>query len=304
MTGLSDSVPSTSPPKPCISCGAPATDESALCTACQPALKGFIGPAVDVADEPFVIQDRLCRTCGYNLSGVRSDRECPECGTPALRSLQGNLLRFSSLEYVKQLHLGTLIALIAAVSFTVIMLLILGLEIFADALGMGANAVDFVTQGLSLASSITSIVGWWMLSTPDPALVSEDHTVNLRRLLRTSLIIDVVFSTAHFALLFILPAHIGVGSTASGFLYLVSVPTWLLRFFSSLSYLRTVAFRLPDAELSKHASRFMWLGPVVTVFTCGLGFIFAYISYIILLNRARTGLRNTIAAIQAAPRPF
>src|SRR5947209_5364931 len=53
-----------------------------------------------------VAQDMPCRKCGYNLRGLSTDGQCPECSTPVRLSVSGDLLRYSEPQYVEGLAQG------------------------------------------------------------------------------------------------------------------------------------------------------------------------------------------------------
>ena len=306
-----DSLPAP-PSGTCISCGKPSPDQLSLCPACQQTLKGFTA-AAPVGDEPVVIRGRVCLQCGYQLDGLRSDRECPECGTPVARSLQGDLLRYSAPDHLRMLHVGITIAEAAVCMIVPLMLVMGGMEVVAASVSISSAAVSFLGEGLGVVLTTASIVGWWMFSTPDPIQLGRDTAIGARRLLRASLVAELVVSVVQFGVSFLVPIPsiaaggpgggggiIGGGvETLSLGLAVISGAAFLVRFFTSLMYMQTIALRIPNASLYKHAGRFMWLGPVVTVVLCGFGIIFAYISYIVLLESARRLVKHERARAAA-----
>jgi predicted RNA-binding Zn-ribbon protein involved in translation (DUF1610 family) len=301
-----DATPPQEPPasRPCVSCGSPHTASTSLCPACQRTLKGFApGAPFDPEAEPFTVQDRVCLSCGYSLSGLRSDRDCPECGTPIARSLQGNLLRFSSPAYVKSLHTGIVLAEVGTISIVFVLMVHFGLMYAADEGLLRQSVAEFGAELISLCASAVSFAGWWMFSAPDPSQLGHDTAIGARKLLRISLGVEAAIALGTFATSFFLPVALSGGGEVSNALAAVGGLFWLFRFFTSLHYMRTVALRLPDANLYQHAGRFMWLGPVVTFVLCGLGVIFAYVSYIVMLERARVLLKKTHASMTAMTTP-
>lgn len=53
-----------------------------------------------------IIKDAACRRCGYNLRGTSVEGRCPECGTAAGVSVQGDYLRYADPRWVESLARG------------------------------------------------------------------------------------------------------------------------------------------------------------------------------------------------------
>ena len=66
----------------------------------------IVEPDIAAQSRDLTSEDVPCLNCGYNLRGLEEDGQCPECGVPIERSLHGNLLIYSSPEYVSSLHRG------------------------------------------------------------------------------------------------------------------------------------------------------------------------------------------------------
>lgn len=263
-----------------------------------------------------VVRGRVCLSCGYDLTGLLSDAFCPECGAPVERSLRGNLLRYSSPDYVRTLRTGVLIAEIAALAAAGVTLMPIGGGLL-QGVGVSPRATEMLSRGASIIVTILMLVGWWIFSTPDPAGIGDDRSTTPRKLLRVSLIIEMVLTVAKFGAAF-LPGgatafRIGPGT-------MTGVPVWaviiaigssvlglaayLFRFFTSMFYLRSVAMRIPDPRIDASAARFMWLGPVLVVaspFTCFLTLVVAYVLYIVILEQTRAALQATLAEMEPLP---
>ncbi len=122
-------------------------------------------------------QDFSCVACGYNLRTQPAAGVCPECATPVQRSLERNLLRFASPDWVRTLAWGTLLLLIAlGVQFFVVPILNMVASFVLVGIGsVGANPDPFVMMQLSaiqfvltLGPLITGIVGVVWLTRRDP----------------------------------------------------------------------------------------------------------------------------------------
>lgn len=281
--------PTPLPTGRCRVCGGRATGASELCEGCR-GIGEYAAPAGPDA-EPFVVHDRLCLACGYSLEGIRSDRECPECGLPVARSLRGKLLRYSSPLYTRQLHLGMLLAEIGTCSLIPVFGINAGLLFGASSIGLSERDATMVGSFCAFGASVVSMIGWWMCSQPDPALSVEDTSKGARKLLRFVLGVEALAGVATFLIPLVLPASVSAGDIAESITG-ASMLVWLVRFVVSLIYLRALALRIPDGVLRRNAGRFLWLGPLVSVVVCGLGYLVAYAMYVGILDRAREQLRT------------
>ncbi len=303
----------------CITCGYDLTGlrSDAGCSECgTPISRSLPAWTIDMA-QPFAVTGYLCLNCGYDLTGLSSSGNCPECGIPVERSLKGNLLRFASTDYVTTLRTGILLAEIATVAGFSLTFLAIGVH-FIVRTGVISNAgASFINAGLSIIASGLSFLGWWLFSTPDPARIGKDEAIGARKLLRVALPLEFVLSIAKLGSV-LLPAGMttfafGAGGVGTGPAWAMGVVlatsilgtgAFMLRFFSSMLYLRSVALRFPDAKLYRSATHFMWLGPVLvvsTIVTCGLGYLAAYVLYLIILERTRSLMQATLNTMQPVP---
>ncbi|MBX3379906.1 MAG: hypothetical protein KF805_07410 [Phycisphaeraceae bacterium] len=223
-------------------------------------------------NEPSVVvsQSQPCISCGYDLLGLSTFGQCPECATPVERSLRGDLLQYSSDEYRRALLRGvTLIMTGIALS------LISFVAMFALAAIFGPGA-SIVFAGLSLVASGASYIGYYLYSTPDPGQLSTNKGERPRRILRVCIAISLVAGLLQIALGLFGPASVFTpasmpGSTAA-FLSIATsiagVVAWIVQFFAALLYTRWLAPRIPNPRLFKRAKLLMWLGPVLMLGYC------------------------------------
>jgi hypothetical protein len=256
-------------------------------------------------------EHRLCLRCGYDLIGLRVDGVCPECGTPVARSLLGDMLRFSSGEYLRTMHQGVFLIL-ASIVLDLVMIIggvAVGLVLTAARMGRpgtavsGVGMVDLAGSGLSLVSAAMSLGGWWLLSAPDPRSMAMEKGQQARRLIRTMVVISAGATLVTTALTLSNKVASPAGGTpvwsAMAIVILLagvaSFVAWVVKFFAAMAYLRWLSPRIPNEGIFNRARTMMWLGPVLMTvgsLACGLGPLFALILYYNLLNWVRVELKK------------
>jgi len=201
-----------------------------------------------------------CPRCGYELTGLSPDGQCPECGSPIEFALRPDYLRYSAHEYVSKLHLGALLVVLGFVG----MILIVLLNIFLG-FTVGLRNLASLALILSLAVSVLSLVGWWLLSSPDPGKAGVDLGASSRKILRVLLIIK-----AAGALFNLVVATTGLSFTLGSLVTIVGVVEQLTAtaaFIVSMLYLKTLAYRMPSEHIAKHSKTVLWLAVVLFVLT-------------------------------------
>jgi hypothetical protein len=209
-----------------------------------------------------VADDRPCLKCGYSLRGLASSGVCPECGTEVARSLQGNLLRYSDRAYLLVLHRGAIIAEVA-IAATIIIAVV---QIGAGAALGPTPGILAAFQLASAAASVASLVGWWMVTSPDPAFVGRDTGASSRKVLRVTLAISAGFLLVR-QVMFAAALWTTAGGSFSllGGVALISGLAWIVSYFATMLYVRWLGRRVPDEKLVRRVRLLLWLGPVVVV---------------------------------------
>lgn len=281
-------------------------------------------PGVWPAPGQVVSDDRPCLVCGYNLRSMAVSAQCPECGTPVERSLRGILLRYSSPDYVATMRRG--ITLVEASLVLQILMVVVGIAVMGVFIGTGtigprgagtgtgaprfAGAPVVFQQVQQLVTALVrgmTLLGWWMFSTPDPALLARDPGHGARRILRIFLACSAVLSLAGFVagMLPGLKAQVaaaagtGMFSMATfGVLALIGLAgavAQLVGFIASMNYMMQLARRIPDAKMERQAERYRWLLPVIYVpgiLACGLGPLVAFVMYLLQIDGWRRRMKD------------
>jgi hypothetical protein len=247
--------------------------------------------------------DVPCLSCGYNLRGLSDSGRCPECGTPIVRSLMGNLLEFSSANYIESLRRGATIVKASILLSIISTLLLLLLSILNAAVVTASGALHTAIQTaygvaavVCLGSSVAFYAGWWLLSDPDPAIVGSETGATHRRVLRVTAAAGAATTALSSVAQLGAPAPasaampggvIGTITMAAG---IAGTIAWIVMYFASMRYARWLAPRLPDPWVDARAKLLTWLGPVLYIFGCGVGAIVALVFYWNLVERIRAHL--------------
>jgi hypothetical protein len=118
-----------------------------------------------------------CTRCGYSLSGLPKDGNCPECAHPVAESLKGDFLRFADPVFARRIDRGA-----ALLSMT----LGLGVLLLYSLMGAGGGAGICLLPAafLVFAVPILGTIGWCLFTTADPSRVQggpERALVNTSR---------------------------------------------------------------------------------------------------------------------------
>jgi uncharacterized protein (DUF983 family) len=199
-----------------------------------------------------------CRKCGYDITGLKPNQRCPECGG-ALRF--EDRLFSAAPEYVTKLYIG---AILVEVSLVLIVVMFIGNFIGGM---LQAPALVMVINLLAIPGPILALVGWWMLSTRDPGLGERDEGQRSRVAIRALLAIRALGTLVSISLLFTY-TPLGVEETVSLLLNGVTFAGFVV----SMLYVRVLAARIPDNDIIDRAGTVLRLGVFGAV---GLGVLIA-----------------------------
>ncbi len=240
-----------------------------------------------------LVDDRPCLSCGYSLKGLTTEGKCPECGAEVLRSLRGNLLTYSSRSFVTQLVVGASMVLWGIAIFVGWIVLTVSLRNTSLTSSLAEGVMLFVLAAMPIFASACGFAGWWLLSSPDPALMGQDRATSARKVLR----ITVCISAAAFVVGVVAQTVGGGGRMWGGFnrstvssatstlaMYamvfslFVGLLAWPVKTIASLNYISALALRLPSLRLANRAKslkRFVIIGAVIIGIAFGIGVFFA-----------------------------
>lgn len=227
---------------------------------------------------------------------------------PIERSLRGQSLEASSPGYIRVLRRGAMIAIAGTATFVLYIagLVLVAVAMEARFLGLTAESARLLTQLLGVGWASIGLVGWWMLTMPDPVVHAageatgqarqQRRDMRTRRVLRVLLVISITSSLLGL-LVVLVPALAKTGwSALSGQIQItpatvwspemiVALSMWVLmvlcefaRFFMQWLYMRSLAQRIPSQALATRATRCMWIVPLgwtVGWLVVGLGPIYA-----------------------------
>jgi hypothetical protein len=245
---------------------------------------------------PATTAGAVCLRCGYELQGLNTAGACPECGMSISQSLQGDLLKFSSPEYIRSLHLGITMILIAIVAtlLTIVASVSLG---FAAGVGMPQTEVARVFELVGAGATFLSLVGWWLFTSPDPALSNRDEGASARVLIRFAVIFSAAFSVVSLLVQYLPSLQTAAGTGMVGLIILggLGLLAGVVQYFASMLYISKIGPRLPDPTVTRKARRLLWLGPLlwtVGIILFMLGPLIALLLYVGLIDLVRKNLKR------------
>jgi len=274
--------------------------------------------------------DRPCLGCGYNLRNLGVDGQCPECGSPVERSLRGNLLEFASREYVANLRRGCTLVEIGVIAEVLGGIAVFGLAA-AVAISRGAlikggampsmagMPVEQINSLVEVGASLVAVLGWWLLSNPDPAMLGPDADTRVRRVLRVLLLVGAATAIGSLLMSFVPGMARGVFSVSgignSSFspaliaATLFGIAALLVKvglIFAKILFLRHLAERIPSAGLLATSRIYIWLIPVLStvgIVLCGLGPLLATIFFTLYVDKYRKELGAVLARMEPETPP-
>lgn len=287
-------------------------------------MESWVPPPIQLVEH-----DAPCTRCGYNLRGLTVTGKCPECAWSVEASLQGGLLRFAGPEYLTSLALGAKIVIILNIANAVLGLIAIGVvaawalmngSMQATQGAGGAPALPFLgmieasATGLGVLATSVSLVGYWLLTTPDPALSFAEQPRAARRVVRAAVAAVAIIQAMGMVVAFMSP-RLATGTPgpmnpgpalqiASGGLGVLGTVAGAVQFFAMMLYARWLAQRVPDSVMVERTKTYLWLLPLLyTVGSCLLvGPLVAWVLYLLLVWNLRKHVVSALAQSRAMAR--
>lgn len=253
-----------------------------------------------------------CIKCAYDLVGQPLDGVCPECGAPVTDTLRGTLITNARPEYLARLHRGVFFALAGLVMLVLGFLVSFGAGAVAATGGADPDALPLYVllpgSLLIMLSSVAGLVGWWMLTTPDPDYTGSDTGETPRILVRIAVAAKFVLwviqlGTTYMPVAVADAAGGGAIAILSAIALLGGYAAFALQFFASMFYLKWLGRRVPNRKIVKRAGRLLWLGPLIFILglpLLAIGPLIALVLYYNLLDWLRKDLKAIRAQQPAA----
>lgn len=195
-----------------------------------------------------------------------------------------------------------------------------------------ATSASFLITQVILRSfsSAVLLVGWWLLSQRDPGATGKDPDQPVRRFLRYTLVVNAIMTTVWLVVALSPGIVSGFVSAASSLtqtksgkqspaaaLALFTTPffiasslhsliDWLVRIalrLSSLTYMRTLARRIPDESLANLAGTMRWLVFVIYVVLFCISELLVTVIYAVMLDRFQNAIGKAIVRSGAHQTP-
>ncbi len=186
--------------------------------------------------EKIEIEDDLeCVHCGYNLRGLTKKHRCPECGTPAGFSVEGDLLQYAPVPWLKTLKNG-LAMMLWAIAIDIAS--VVNLELFT---GFGVL--------LNLLSAGLAIGGAMLLTTPEPKMVPREAGFDVRRAIRLLAALNFACS---------LTIIFSPSANLKSIMVKISLLLSIALLLTLAVFLRRFAARIPECDLERSTTQVIW----------------------------------------------
>lgn len=263
---------------------------------------GVAGTVASAA--PFLDRDVACVRCSYNLRGLPTNRNCPECGEPIANSIKGFMLQDASAEYRAKLKLGLSLVLNGIL---VLILFFLVSVLASFLLGGRFSWVQTVINGVGFVIGCVMLLGYWRYTEPDPGYMMFEQPSSARNVVRVSVAVSAAISLLQFLNGFLSLAGMagGVAGVLLIILMIASFAVWMVQFFGVMNYTAWVGGRVPDEFIVRRAKMYRWLLPVIYVVGAivVIGPLIALVMYWNLLDRVRKHLKSIESTGMAAELP-
>lgn len=219
----------------------------------------------DTDEAPQAVSGVLCVACGYDLTGLSTTTNCPECGTPVRDSENPMLMRYSDAESLGRVRVGLrLIFWKSIIVFVIVIALLVtyGLD--------EQSAVLVATYVVGVASLSLSLFGWMLVTHVLHRMPQQQKLGQLRFWIVVLLLGSGCLNMFESFLEDF--ASVSWSVPVAVIWIVVSVTLFTMLEMSKLAYMKRLAMFVPDWKL---ASRFAFLTRVIfwTMMLSSLSFL-------------------------------
>ena len=214
-------------------------------------LPGIPGRKLEKLD---IDDDLACVHCGYNLRGLTKKHRCPECGTPAGFSVQGDLLLYAPVPWLKTVSRG------------------MALMLWAIGVALASHLNFAVMPNLGMLLGVVGAglawTGAMFVTTPEPRMVDAESRFDLRKSIRL------------LATLKLCCALLIVFSTSTKFTAIMLGVSLALLFAMLLpltAFLGKLSARMPECDFDRWTTQVFWglaISLGVFLFSSGFSMVF------------------------------
>lgn len=226
-----------------------------------------------------------CILCGCPFDNVHPKAPCPRCRARAAFSAPGRTLDESSLAYVRTVRRGWLLVMWGLVA---IVALVIAAVVYDYTFLMIPVLWDPILDVAFLAAGLTAhalaLVGWWLLSAPDPALANHRDGARTRRWMRVSVVLVALTALISEAIPYVISPPepeddvLALGITLMGFSFFSILCTLSLN-LASFAVLVWLSTRLPSLKGYRRSRRGMfWL---IACIPCAVVMVLAPITLLV-----------------------
>jgi predicted Zn-ribbon and HTH transcriptional regulator len=200
-----------------------------------------------------VAENLLCRRCGYNLRGLAYGARCPECNAAVELSAQGDAFRFADPLWLGRLSTGAAVLMAQKILFIGWTILRLGMML-KWRMRFNIDVPQFLLQAASL-------VGWWIMSTPDPSGLGESDYGRQRRFTRVASIAAIIVTIlSQFRAAVHFPPD---GDHALGLISQAIFTVLIAGEVARYTFIAGLALRVPNDALARRARAIRVAAPII-----------------------------------------